>query len=50
MEYNELMTMFCIQATRTIYSEKFFKSIWNAIEYFLKAVFKAFPAWIKKIG
>ncbi len=34
------MTMFYIQATRKMYSEKLFKSIWNAI--FLKAVFKAF--------
>ncbi len=31
--------MFYIQATRKIYSEKFFKSIWNAIEYFLKSCF-----------
>jgi hypothetical protein len=45
-EYNEFMTMFYIQATRKIYSETFFKSIWNAIEYF----YKLFAAWIKKIG
>ncbi len=27
-------------ATRKIYSEKFFKSIWNAIKYFLKLFLK----------